>query len=48
VQSLLAHMSLGRDVAMPDHFQVVLRVDMIDFDEEVVEVEYVTHRVIEH
>jgi hypothetical protein len=48
VQSLLAHMNLGRDVAMPDHFQVVLRVDMIDFDEEVVEVEYVTHRVIEH
>jgi len=31
----------------PAHFQALLRVDMIDFDEEVVNVEYVTHRVVQ-
>jgi hypothetical protein len=30
--------------AFPASFQVLLRVDMIDFDEEVVNVEYVSHR----
>jgi hypothetical protein len=32
--------------SFPPHFQVLLRVDMIDFDEEVVNVEYLTHRVV--
>lgn len=30
---------------MPDHFQVLLRVEMVDFDEEVVDTQYVTHKV---
>ncbi len=45
MQSLLAHLPCGS--ALPEHFEMVLRVDMIDFDEEVVEVEYVTHRLNE-
>lgn len=37
----------GPERRLPRHFQVLLRVEMIDFDEEVVEVDYLTHRVIE-
>lgn len=44
MQSLLGNLQLGA-TALPDHFEIVLRVEMIDFDEEVVEVEYVTHRI---
>jgi hypothetical protein len=43
MQGLLANLQCGS--ALPEHFEFVLRVDMIDFDEEVVEVEYVTHRL---
>lgn len=31
---------------MPDQFQMLLRVEMLDYDEEVVDVGYVTHRII--
>jgi hypothetical protein len=31
---------------LPEHFQVLLRVEMIDFGEELIEIEYVTHRVV--
>ena len=33
----------GPDRRLPRHFQVLLRVEMIDFDQEVVEVDYLTH-----
>lgn len=45
MQNLLAQVQGG--TALPEHFEIVLRVDMLDFDEEVVEVEYVTHRLSE-
>jgi hypothetical protein len=45
MQSLFAHLQCGS--LLPEHFELLLRVDMIDFDEEVVEVEYVTHRLNE-
>lgn len=32
--------------ALPPHFQLLLRVEMLDYDEEVVDVSYVTHRVL--
>lgn len=35
------------DGKLPRHFQLLIRVEMIDFDEEVVEVECISHRVIE-
>jgi hypothetical protein len=31
--------------SLPQHFQVLLRVEMVDFDEQVVDVEYVAHRI---
>ena len=31
---------------LPEHFQLLLRVHMVDFDEEVVDVERISHRVI--
>jgi hypothetical protein len=31
---------------LPEHFQLLLRVHMVDFDEEVVNVERISHRVI--
>jgi hypothetical protein len=33
-------------VGQPRFFQLLLRVELVDFDEEVVDVEYVTHRVL--
>jgi hypothetical protein len=30
---------------VPEHFQVLLRVEMVDFNEEVVDVQYVTHKI---
>ena len=47
VQSLLDAMQLPAATPLPAHFQVLLRVDMIDFDEEVVEVRYVAHHVMQ-
>jgi hypothetical protein len=42
---LLEKIGVEEADSLPQHFQVLLRVDMVDFDEEVVNVEYVTHRV---
>jgi hypothetical protein len=30
---------------VPKHFQVLLRVEMVDLNEEVVDVQYVTHKI---
>ncbi len=46
VRELLERMHHDPSRPVPAHFQVLLRVDMIDFDEEIVHIEYVTHRVI--
>jgi hypothetical protein len=46
VRDLFGHMHLGPADPMPAHFQVLLRINMIDFDEEVVSVDYLTHRVL--
>jgi hypothetical protein len=45
VSALLSRLEENRSV-LPSHFQVVLRVEMVDFDEEVIDVDYVTHRVL--
>jgi len=42
---VLEKMGLSDLEAMPRHFQILLRVEMADFDEQVVGVEYVSHRV---
>ncbi|HEY3940809.1 MAG TPA: hypothetical protein VGL97_25505 [Bryobacteraceae bacterium] len=44
IAKLLARMELDRAPVLPDRFQVLVRVDMIDLDDEVVNVEYVSHR----
>ena len=46
LSGLLRILGAAEDAALPAHFQVLLKVDMIDFDEEVMDVGYVTHRVI--
>ena len=45
IANLLRRMDLDRASVLPDRFQVLLRVDMIDLDDEVVNVEYVSHRI---
>lgn len=45
--TLLDALGLGPKDAVPDHFQALLRVDLIDYIEEVVNVELVSHRVVE-
>lgn len=45
VAALLASLDIGGPGAVPDRFQLLLRVDMIDFDDEVVEVSCVAHRL---
>lgn len=45
LQRLLDRMGIGQADSLPQHFQVLLRIDMVDFDEQVVDVEYVTHRI---
>ncbi len=47
VRNLLRRLAPEGRAPVPRHFQVLLRVDMIDFDEEIVNVEYLTHRVLE-
>ena len=42
---ILDAMGYRQSVPLPAHFQILLRTDMIDYDEEVVSVEYVAHRV---
>jgi hypothetical protein len=37
--------ALGRNT-LPEHFQLLLKVEMLDYDEEVVDVGYVTHRLL--
>lgn len=37
--------ALGRE-KIPEHFQLLLKVEMLDYDEEVVDVGYVTHRIL--
>ena len=46
LSNLLTRLELKTKPGFPPHFQLVLRVDMVDFDEEVIDVEYVTHRVL--
>jgi hypothetical protein len=46
VSNLLSRLEFENDSILPAHFQVVLRVEMVDFDEEVIDVEYVTHRIL--
>ena len=45
LSSILEAMGYSQSPVLPAHFQILLRTDMIDYDEEVVSVEYVTHRV---
>jgi hypothetical protein len=47
VRDLIHQMQLPADEPFPANFQVLLRIDMIDFDEEVTQVEYLTHRVLD-
>lgn len=46
LQGMLQQMCVGEAAKIPEHFQVILQVDMIDFDEEVIDVQYITHRTI--
>ena len=46
LSNLLARFESDKNHAFPPYFQLVLRVDMVDIDEEVIDVEYVTHRVL--
>jgi hypothetical protein len=45
VSKLLKQMGFAESEALPDRFQILLRVEMIDLDDEVVNVEYLDHRV---
>ena len=46
LSNLLTRFEGDKNLAFPPYFQLVLRVDMVDIDEEVIDVEYVTHRVL--
>jgi hypothetical protein len=46
LSGILEAMGYRQSAPLPPHFQILLRTDMIDYDEEVVSVEYITHRVI--
>jgi hypothetical protein len=43
---VLESSGFNREGALPEHFQLLLRVHMVDFDEEVLNVEYMSHRVL--
>ena len=45
VRELLETLAPGGQSPVPRHFQVLLRVEMVDFNEEVVDVQYVTHKI---
>ncbi len=45
VRELLETLAPGGQSPVPEHFQVLLRVEMVDFNEEVVDVQYVTHKI---
>jgi hypothetical protein len=42
---LLSAIKVDQRSALPKRFQILLRVEMIDLDDEIVDVEYVTHRM---
>jgi hypothetical protein len=44
--AVLESTGLNRAHELPAYFQLLLRVHMVDFDEEVINVEYVSHRVL--
>src|SRR5687767_15493477 len=44
VQALLEAMGLGPSDPVPERFQALFKVEMIDLDDEVVSVSYVAHR----
>lgn len=45
VAALLAALGLERPGSVPERFQLLLKVDMIDFDDEIVEVACIAHRL---
>jgi hypothetical protein len=45
VRELLETIAPGGQAPVPEHFQVLLRVEMVDLNEEVVDVQYVTHKI---
>jgi len=48
VSNLLSMMKIDRErTALPDRFQILLGVEMIDIDDEIVHVEYISHRMSE-
>ena len=46
MEVLLSRMGFGGTAPIPQHFEVILQVDMIDVDDEVVGIDYVTHRIL--
>ncbi len=46
VDCLLQAAGFAAQPNLPPHFQILLRVEMIDYDEEVIQVDYVSHRVL--
>jgi hypothetical protein len=47
LKSLLAAIDIGSLESFPAHIQVLLRVDLVNFDEQLINVEYVTHHIID-
>lgn len=44
VSQLISRMNLGEEGELPRRLQLLLRVEMIDLDDEIVDVDYVSHR----
>jgi len=45
IVKLLSAIQVNQRTALPKRFQILLRVEMIDLDDEIVDVEYVSHRM---
>jgi hypothetical protein len=45
VRQLLNMLVPSSNTAVPAHFQVLLRIEMVDYDEEVIDIQYVTHKI---
>lgn len=45
ISKLLSITSLDQRTVLPKRFQILLRVEMIDVDDEILDVEYVSHRM---
>ena len=45
ITKLLSTINIDQGSALPRRFQILLRVEMIDLDDEIVDVEYVSHRL---